>query len=763
VTSRFDLSRGSPTRTLLYAVGAGVGLFLITQVVLPGTAAPARGTPYAILFNGLVQGALNAFTAIGIVLIYRTSRVINFAQAALGAVGAIFAYNLIIVYRWPYGLALATGVLVSALVAVFIELLILRRFFEAPRLVLTILTVGLGSLLALFAVGSVATLPIWGQARDLAATFGAGSVNPVPSIDFRIGDTAIPFSFAHLLTLGLLLVTLLVVAWFLKYTRLGTAIRASSENAERAELLGVNVRILQTIVWLMAGGLSAVGLTLLGTTQTFALGSRGAPGVLIAALAAALIARMRSISVAVYASLLIAVGQAAVGWSYRDQSGLIEAGLFVVILLALLAQRRTLQRGEEGTSWEANQEIRPTPRELIEASSVRTWRRVFILVAGVFLLAFPWTVEPGLMNRASLAAIFAMVLMSLVVLTGWAGQVSLGQFGLVAVGAMAGGALTSRADISFWFALPIGAIVCAVVALIVGLPALRIRGLFLAVVTLAFASAVSLLLFDERYFGWLEPENIRRPTLLFLDFEDERSMYYLSILFLALVIFVIASLRRSRPGRVLIAMRENENDLQAMGINVVRTKLSAFALSGFLCGLAGVLFAHHQRAVSETAFTPQASIDVLVYGIIGGIGSVTGGLLGSALQSVIDLFPLSDPILQFFANQQFLVIIVLFLAPGGLAAMFYAMRDSIYRIVAQRQQIVVPSLMADYDPAVIERQLIPLGEAEDDPGVAAIESGASYRLESGLYTKADGERGRLRAPDDSSALTAAAQRAAGED
>ncbi|MGH2758204.1 MAG: ABC transporter permease, partial [Actinomycetota bacterium] len=527
--TRLDLSRGSPLRTLLYAVGAGLVLFGTTQLVLPGSGAAARGTPYAILFNGLVQGALSAFTAIGIVLVYRTSRVINFAQAALGAVGAIFAYNLILVYRWPYGLALAAAIVASGAIAVFVELLILRRFFEAPRLVMTILTVGLGSLLALFAVQGVARLPLWGQTRDLAEQFGAAPIVPVRSIDFRIGDTAIPFRFAHLLTLGLLVVALVAVAGFLKYTRLGTAIRASSENAERAELLGVNVRILQTIVWLIAGALSAVGLTLLGTTQTFALGSQGAPGVLIAALAAALIARMRSIPMAVYASILIAVGQAAVGWSYRDQSALVEAGLFVVILFALLAQRRTLQRAEEGSSWEANQEIRPTPRELIEQSSIRTWRRLFIAAGAAFLLAFPWTVEPGLMNRAALAAIFAIVLLSLVVLTGWAGQVSLGQFGLVAIGAMAGGALTSRADISFWLALPIGAIVCAFVALVVGLPALRIRGLFLAVVTLAFSSAVSLLLFDERYFGWLEPENIRRPTLLFLDFEDERSMYYLSV------------------------------------------------------------------------------------------------------------------------------------------------------------------------------------------------------------------------------------------
>src|SRR5207302_10742688 len=130
------------------------------------------------------------------------------------------------------------------------------------------------------------------------------------------------------------------------------------------------------------------------------------------------------------------------------------------------------------------------------------------------LLACAWLRDAGRPNRASSAAITPMVLLSLAVLTGWAGQVSLGQFAFVASGAMVGGPLTSRAGISFWAALPIGAIITAVVALVVGLPALRIRGLFLGVVTLAFAAAISQLLFDDRYFPWLQPHNIRRPTLL---------------------------------------------------------------------------------------------------------------------------------------------------------------------------------------------------------------------------------------------------------
>ena len=762
MATRLNLKRGSPLRSLAAALIAGIVVLLITQFALPGGQGGARGTPVSILFSGLVAGALTGMSAIGLVLIYRTSRVINFAQAALGSMGAIFAYNLIVVYHVNYGLAFAAGVVISAIVGLVVELL-LRRLFDAPRLVVTIFTIGVASLLGTFGVGAIATLPIWGQGRDLRTAFGQQPIAPWRSFHFTIGHVHLLFRFAHVLALVVLVVAMLAIGGFLRFTRLGIAVRASAENVERAELLGVNVRILSTVVWSIAGALSGAGLVLFGTTQSFSLGGTGAPAVLVAALAAAVVARMRSIPIAVFAAVLISVLQESLRWSFQNHGGVIQAALFLVIVIGLLAQRRTLIREDEASSWAANEEIRPTPRELLGISSVRTWRRVIIGVVGLLILAFPWLGDAGMTNRASYAAIIAMVLLSLVVLTGWAGQVSLGQFAFVAVGAMVGGALTSRAGISFWAALPIGAIITTVVALVVGLPALRIRGLFLGVVTLAFAAAISQLLFDDRYFPWLQPHNIRRPTLLWLDFEDERSMYYLCLGFLVLTILLIASLRRSRTGRVMIALRENENDVQAFGINVVRTKLAVFALSGFICGVAGVLLAHHQRAVGQTAFAPQVSIDIFVFAVIGGVGSVSGALLGATFQTLAQIFPISDPILQTFLNASFGLLVILYIAPGGLVAVAYAIRDSIFRIIAQRRQIVVPSLMADYDPAIVERQLVPLSDPIEESGFTALGDRTQYQLGSSLYkhaARADDGRG---APDERAALGAAALRAAGEE
>ena len=755
------LKRGTPLFTLVISLAIGAVALIVTQFVLPGTSGPGRGTPVAILFTGLVTGALNGLTAVGLVLIYRTVRVINFAQAAIGAMGAIFTYNLITVYNLPYGLAFLAGVIGSAFVIVFLELLIMRRFFDGPRLVLTILTIGIGSLVASQGIGVVSALPIWGNQRSLIQQFGGTPVVPVRSIEFFLGDVPIPFHFSHLLTLGMLAAVMVGIGAFLRYTRVGIAVRASAENTERAELLGINVRILSTVVWGIAGALSAISVILLGTNQGFRLGGQGAPGVLIAALAAAVIARMRSINIAVYAAIMIAVVQAALGWSFQDHGPLIDASLFVVIALGLLLQRRTLVRGAEGTAWEATQEMRPMPRELIAVPSIRTWRWIGMGIAGVFVLAFPWMTTSGQVNRASLAAITAIVLLSLVVLTGWAGQVSLAQFALVAVGALVGGAITSRAGLSFWLALPVGAIAAMAVALLIGLPALRIRGLFLGVVTLAFATAVSVVAFSDQYFSWLQPENIRRPTLLLVDFEDERSMYYLCLAFLGAVIALVLTLRRSRPGRVMIGLRENEADLEAFGINVVRAKLAAFALSGFICGLAGVLFAHHQRAVSQSAFVAGASINTFVYAVIGGIGSVSGALLGAAFQSAVEFFPTGDPVLTFFINPSIGLIAVLYVRPGGLAQIVYAVRDSVLRIVAQRRQMVVPALFADVDPAVLEKQLIPLSEPTEKTGLSALARRRGYRLDSELYKETVIEGAQEGAPDERAALAEVAERVGG--
>lgn len=753
------LPKGSRSRGIVMALAGFAFVLLITRL-MPNPSAGKSGTPTAVLFLGVVFGLLNALVTAGIILIYRTSRIINFAQASIGGAGGIFAYHLAVAdtIGAPFLVAFLAGVIVAGMVGAGVEIAFVRRFFNAPRLVLTVLTIALiGALFA--AIGFVQSLPIFGDpaSRSIQELSGQEPM-PVPFKDFEFtfGALPLPFNFGHLFAIAISILTLVGLALFLRYNRAGVATRAASENADRAMLLGINVKGLSTVVWGITGVLSGVGVIMTGTIGSFTSIGFPQPEVFLSALAAAVIARMKSLPVAIFTAVGLEIIRQAAEYNLREQAVLFNVFVFFVILVALLIQRKEIQRSEEGetSSWKATEESRPIPKEMLEIGAVRIWRRILITTGIAAVLVFPWITSTGLTNQAGAFAIQGIAILSLVALTGWAGQVSLGHWGLVAVGAIVGGALTARAGWSFWLAIPVTAVFTGGFAVVIGLPALRIRGLYLAVTTSAFAFA-SLVLFDESFFGWLLPRAIKRPTLFLFNFEDERSMYYLSVFAFVLTAFVVTILRRSRPGRVLIALRENENNAQSFGVNLIRTKLSAFALSGFLCGIAGVLFAHHQRAISAQAFPAIDSLNLFIFAVIGGIGSVSGAILGTIYFGVSRFFG-GNPVLQLIIGPVGLLF-VLYIAPGGLASIFFGLRDAVLRIVAQRRRMVVPSLFADIDPNALELALAPLSEPIPGTGLVMLPLNHRYKTDSRLYR----DRGKLkigsRASDDIRAIGAAAE------
>jgi branched-chain amino acid transport system permease protein len=705
-------------------------------------------TPSGVVVMGGVEGLMAAFITVGIVLVYRTTRIVNFAAGAIGAVGAMFAASLIVILGWPYLLAFVIALIVATGAGIVSELL-LRRFFDAPRLIVTMATIGLLGLVLLFAQ-TLPSLPIWGDPTVTATRLINPQLHPLPWLKFHIS----PFDFelGHILAIILGPVLFGGVGWFLLRTRTGTAIRASSENAERAEMLGINVKMLSMIVWAVAGGLAGAAITLQATTSSFAVGGLAGPEAMMLPLAAAVLASMRSLPMAVLATIALTITHRAIQWEYIDTYKSIMAVLLLaLIVVGPLLMRRLRSREREASSWASNEETRPVPQQLASIGEIRTWRRVIIGTVLIALLLFPWITSIGPTNSASLAAIVGVVLLSINVLSGWTGQISLGHWGLVAVGALVGGGLIDHAGLSFWLALPAGALVTGLVAGLLGLPALRIRGLLLAVSTFAFSFVAWLVLFNESWFSWLIPTRVDRPTLLLLDFEDERSMYYLALAFLALSFGFVTLLRRGRPGRVLIGLRENEDDLMAMGINPVFTRLSGFMLSGFMAGLAGVMFAVHQRAVTATSFEPTESLNIFMWAIIGGLGAPLGAVLGTVVRALTEIAP-SDPALQFIFNPSFGVLLVLYVAPRGLAGLVQSARDSVLRIVAQRRGIAAPSLFADMEAAAIEKRLVLLGDRIEGRGLDTLGS-KRYRLSSEVHAV---ERRSSKESEEKQALSAAA-------
>ena len=727
-----------------YAIGGGIGVvsLVYTQFILPGSGSVGRGTPMAILFSGFVLGLVSALTAAGIVLVYRTTRIINFAQTAIGAAGAALTFELIrFVDKMPFVVAFVLGILLAGLAGLAFDLVFGRRFFSAPRLVLTVVTIAAAGFLGATSQQMISRLPIFPELDDARRTQQSGFGQfrdqlPFSNFDFVIGDLEVHFGFAEVFAIFVALVFLVGLGIFFKYTRAGVAVRAMAENAERATLLGVSVGLLSSIVWTLAGLLSGASVTLNGILSSPESAAGFAPDILLPAMAAAVLGRMRRIAASASAAVLIAVLSTATNWSFPDDAALINLALLLVIGAGLLIQRKGMLRSEEGSegSWEASEEQSPIPDQLMKIPSLRITRRVFILLGLVGAGLYPFVTSTGATNLGSVIALQTIVALSLVVLTGWAGQVSLGQFGLVAIGTVAGGSLTGRWGLNFWFAVPLATAITAGFAVLVGIPALRIKGLFLGVTTFAFAVAVHSILFSERYFGWLLPKSIARPTLFFFDFEDERSMYFLSLAALVGAIVVVTNLRKSRTGRLMIALRENETGIQSFGVSALRMKLLSFAIAGALAGFAGAIFAHQQRGLSADSFTAQASVDMFLLAVVGGVSSVSGALLGSAYFNLTRYLSESPLLVAFVGAGGTLYL--LYAAPGGLISLLSAARDSVLRIIAQRRQLIVPSLFADYDPEALARRLYPMAKPLPDVGLSVLPP-ERFDLESKLYRRGE--------------------------
>lgn len=729
-------------RPAFYAAGV-VGFLVVTQLLLPGPGGSGgRGTPMAILFGGLVNGMVSAVSACGVVLVYRTLRIINFAQTTLGLAGALICFALVQMTEVPFIIALPVGLALSAAVGVLVGVVLLR-FQGSSRLVLTVVTILGTGLLATLSL-NVYELPFFPDFEDLPADLATGSAPLKPYLpfagwEFGVGDYPTPFGFQDVAAIELCALALLALGAFFRYTRAGVAVRAMAENPQRASLLGIGVGGLSITVWVVASLLSGVTTISTGMLNTPTTAGGFAPVVLLTAFAAAVLGRMERFGPTIAASIGIGVLIESFEHSFPTHQPLVNVGLFVLLTVALLLQRNTLGRSEsgQGVSWSAVEEQRRVPSVLASLAPVRA-ARWGVYVAGLaVLLLVPFAFSTGVVFTASVVCLTSIVGISVVVLTGWGGQVSLGQFGFAAVGAVVGGALTATLGLPFWIAVPLATVVSGAVAVVVGLPALRIPGLFLLPVTFAFAVAVQSIFFDRDYFGWLLPTDaIERPSFFFLDFRDETSMYFLCVASLLLAIVVVGNLRRSRTGRILIALRENEANVQSFGVNVVRTKLLAFAISGGLAGFAGSILVHQQQGLSVESFNAFRSVTTFTAVVFGGVGSVAGALLGATYFAFVSYFEFNALVAIFSTNGGALLLVMAY--PGGLISLVNAARDSVLRVIAQRRQIVVPSLFADVDPDALDRMLVPLAEPDPASGLSVLPAGTRFELVSELY------RGRVR-------------------
>jgi branched-chain amino acid transport system permease protein len=324
---------------------------------------------------------------------------------------------------------------------------------------------------------------------------------------------------------------------------------------------------------------------------------------------------------------------------------------------------------------------------------VRITRAVLIAAALFVVIYLPLRVEAGTVNLMAVALVWGIVTVSLVELTGWGGHISLGQFAIVGVGAITFGNIVMRQNLDMFVVLLCAAAAGGVVALLIGLPALRIRGLFLAATTLAFAVALDSFFLNPTNFPDFIPGNVDRPALWErFDLESEWVMYYVSLAFLVITILAALGIRQARSGRALLATRDNYRAAGAAAVPTTAAKLSGFILSGVVAGIAGGLFILVLRGARANTFQPNMSLEVFSTAVIGGLGSIFGALLG------VFAFRWLEQVLS--GELRLLVtgaglLVVLYVLPGGLGQAVFALRDRLLRIVANRRGILVPSLVAD--------------------------------------------------------------------
>ncbi|MEE9911235.1 MAG: branched-chain amino acid ABC transporter permease [Deltaproteobacteria bacterium] len=308
-------------------------------------------------------------------------------------------------------------------------------------------------------------------------------------------------------------------------------------------------------------------------------------------------------------------------------------------------------------------------RRLLENQNIQ---RSTLVIACLFALTFPFVFSHYQVNVMTTALIYVMLGLGLNIEVGLAGLLDLGYVAFYAVGAYSYALLNYHFGLGFWTLLPVGALLAAFFGILVGLPVLRLRGDYLAIVTLAFAEILRLVLenWNDFSFGPSGISNIPRPGFFGISLSPEQSaiyMYFLLIALCALTVFVIHRLQHSRIGRAWVALREDELACQAMGIDKTKAKLAAFALGATWAGMAGVLFAAKTTFINPASFTFLESAMILAIVVLGGMGSIIGVIIAAL---AIILLP---EYLRIFSDYRMILfgaalMLMMIFRPGGLMA-----------------------------------------------------------------------------------------------
>jgi branched-chain amino acid transport system permease protein len=614
---------------------------------------------------GIFTGAAYAIAASGLVLTYSTTRVFNVAHGAFGMVMAFVYWDFSQRQGIPAWVSLGLVLLVVApVVGLFVQRFIARNLGDAPVSVSLVVTVGL--FVGLIGVAQQVWPP---AARSVPEFFDQAG--------FNVSEVFVTYH--QLLTILLSGAVALGLYLLLNRTRVGTAMRASVDNPELLKLYGGKPGLVAAMAWAIGTSLAALAGILL--TPVIGLDYYDLTLLVINAYAAAMLGRLKSLPLTFAGAMTLGILQSyAVAYlpSSGDLSGLRAViptlFLFAVIILMPQAQLRVGQvKG-----------IVSAPLPSVQRALV--WGGILVVTVALLTLSM----SGANVLLAGTAATYAMVMLSLVLLTGYGGHVSLAQFTFAGVGALA----WAKLDSPNLMGLVVAALVAGAVGALVALPVLRLTGLYLALSTLAFGVLMDKLVFQASFaFGFNGSLPAERLGLFGITISDGGTYVLLmTIIFVAMGIGLL-QLRRGRLGRILIAMRDSPAACGTLGLNMRWFRVGLFGLSASMAGLAGALFAGLRQTVSATDFQLLSSLPLLLIAVVCGVTSVTGAAIGGVFYTMLPVLQSNYPGL---AGLAFVVIgfgaVALGRDPNGLANVLFTLGRKVESALGPTVSGRLPSL-----------------------------------------------------------------------
>lgn len=610
------------------------------------------------VINGLALGSVYALLAIGFSMIYGILRMMNFAHGDTYAFSTIFIAALLMDGA-PVIPALALGILVGALVAILVERACYRPLRGVDRSVSMIAAIGAAFVL-----------------RNASEYFWGVRHSPFPSLlgtdTIDVGEVQLPVTGLLVLLVALSSVALINV--FLRHFRLGQGILLVAQDIPTASLMGVPINRTVILVYAIGGALGVIGGILYGSVYGVAFPAMGFAGT-IKAFVAAVIGGVGSLSGALIAGLFLGVVETLVvvygGDLIGMPSGYRDAVAFVILIIFLLFRPTGLMgtrvsMSETGTAAGMGVSAKKA-KDLSIFGTVALprwapWAGVLAL-----LIAFPMVIDnPYLLRIANLIMMYGIAVLGVNLVLGYCGQFHFGQAGFLAIGAYTTALMMVHWDVNFLVALVASGSLAFLFGLLIGVPSLRIRSDYLALVTLAFGEIVRIVLLNSEFSrGPMGIPGIPLPSIGGFELRTNVGFYYYALILLVLSFILCRRICRSFIGRAWKAIAEDETAAAAMGIDTGRYKILAFGLACFLGGIAGSYMATFTRYIAPNSFTIDQSVLILVMLVIGGLGNLPGSLLGAAI--MLGAIELLRPISEFrIAFIGLVMILIPVFRPQGL-------------------------------------------------------------------------------------------------